>query len=85
LLIDGPDVEIIAGSSRDQDRRVGAGTYIAKLDKGRIIYQCSPDLNPVLQKRFLANALGWLATRATTETKRPPQPSRRPSGFVDPP
>jgi len=60
LLVDGPNVEIIAGYSRDHDRRIGAGTFATKLGKGKVLYQRVPELHPVLQARFLANAVAWL-------------------------
>ena len=61
LLVDGPNVEIVVAYSRDHDRRIGAGTFITRLGKGRIVYHRVPDLHPVLQRRFLANALDFLA------------------------
>ena len=60
LLVDGPGVEIIAGYSRDHDRNIGAGTFSCKLIAGRVLYQRVPELHPVLQARFLMNALKWL-------------------------
>jgi hypothetical protein len=60
LLVSGDNVEIIAAYSRDHDRRIGAGTFATKLGRGKVLYQRVPDLHPVLQQRFLANALGWL-------------------------
>ena len=60
LLVDGPNVEIIAAYSRDHDRRIGAGTFTTKLGSGRVVYQRVPAMHPVLQQRFLANALRWL-------------------------
>ncbi|HEY5054974.1 MAG TPA: glycoside hydrolase [Acidobacteriaceae bacterium] len=65
LLIDrapgGAEVEIITGYSRDHDRQIGAGTFATKLGKGEVLYQRVPELHPVLEQRFLANALVWLA------------------------
>jgi hypothetical protein len=60
LLVDGNSVEVIVGYSRDHDRRVGAGTFTAKLGKGKLIFHRVPELHPVLQQTFLANALRWL-------------------------
>lgn len=60
LLVDGPNVEIIAAYSRDHDRRIGAGTFTTKLGRGKVVYQRVPAMHPVLQRRFLANALRWL-------------------------
>jgi beta-galactosidase len=66
LLIDqargGAPVEILVAYSRDHDRRIGAGTFTTKLGAGRVLYHRTPDFHPVLQQRFLANALRWLTT-----------------------
>jgi beta-galactosidase len=62
LLVDGPNVEIIAAYSRDHDRNVGAGTFTTRLGNTKILYHRIPDMHPVLQQRFLANALRWLTT-----------------------
>ena len=62
LLVEGKDVEIIVGYSRDHDRNFGAGTFTTKLGKGKVLYQRVPELHPVLQQRFLANALQWLTS-----------------------
>jgi hypothetical protein len=62
LLVDGPNVEIVVGYSRDHDRRVGAGTFTSKLGKGKLLYHRVPGMHPVLQRRFLANALQWLTS-----------------------
>ena len=66
LLIDkhpnGAAVEIIAAYSRDHDRNIGAGTFTTRLGKGKLLYQRIPELQPVLQQRFLANALDWLTS-----------------------
>jgi hypothetical protein len=60
LLVDGPNVEIIAAYSRDHDRRIGAGTFTTKLGAGKVLYHRVPEMHPVLQQRFLANTLRWL-------------------------
>jgi hypothetical protein len=60
LLVDGPGVEIVAAYSRDHDRRIGAGTFTAKLGRGKVLYHRVPEMQPVMQARFLANALRWL-------------------------
>jgi len=62
LLVDGPGVEIIAAYSRDHDRNIGAGTFTTSLGKGKILYHRCPDFHPVLQQRFVANAISWLTT-----------------------
>ena len=58
----GAEIEIIAAYSRDHDRRIGAGTFTTKLGVGKILYHRVPEMHPVLQQRFLANALRWLTT-----------------------
>jgi beta-galactosidase len=60
LLIDGAGVEIVAAYSRDHDRKVGAGTFTARLGSTKVLYHRVPELQPVMQQRFLANALAWL-------------------------
>jgi hypothetical protein len=60
LLIDGANVEIVAAYSRDHDRNVGAGTFTTRLGQTKVLYHRVPELQPVLQQRFLANALAWL-------------------------
>ena len=66
LIVDrapsGGEVDIIVGYSRDHDRRLGAGTFTTSLGKGKIVYHRCPDFHPVLQQRFLANALRYLTT-----------------------
>ena len=62
LLVSGENVEIVVGYSRDHDRRIGAGTFTTRLGNGKILYQRVPELHPVLQQRFLANALRWLTS-----------------------
>jgi beta-galactosidase len=59
---DGPDIDIIVAYSRDHDRNIGAGTFTTKLGNTKILYHRVPDLHPVLQQRFLANALAWLSS-----------------------
>ena len=60
LLIDGAHVEIVAAYSRDHDRNVGAGTFTTRVGTTKVLYHRVPELQPVLQQRFLANALAWL-------------------------
>jgi hypothetical protein len=58
----GAEVEIVAAYSRDHDRRIGAGTFTTRLGMGKVLYHRVPEMQPVLQARFLANALRWLAS-----------------------
>jgi hypothetical protein len=66
LVIDrapgGAEVEIVAAYSRDHSRVIGAGTFTAKLGAGKVLYQRVPEMQPVMQARFLANALRWLVS-----------------------
>jgi hypothetical protein len=59
-LIEGQSVEIIAAYSRDHDRKIGAGTFTAKLNGTPIVMHQITDMQPVLHRRFLANSLAWL-------------------------
>jgi hypothetical protein len=56
------EVEIVAAYSRDHDRRIGAGTFTTRLGAGKLVYHRVPEMQPVLQARFLANALRWLTS-----------------------
>ena len=64
LVIDrapgGAEVEIVAAYSRDHSRLIGAGTFTTKLGAGKVLYHRVPEMQPVMQARFLANALKWL-------------------------
>jgi hypothetical protein len=53
-------VEVFAGYSRDHDRRIGAGTFTARLGSGKLLFHRVPDFTTPMQLRFLSNALGWL-------------------------
>jgi hypothetical protein len=66
LLVDrapgGAEVEIVAAYSRDHSRLIGAGTFTTKLGAGKILYHRVPEMHPVMQARFLHNALRWLTS-----------------------
>jgi hypothetical protein len=62
LIVDGPNVEIIVAYSRDHDRKIGAGTFTTRLGGTKVLYHRTPEFHPVLQQRFLANALHWLTS-----------------------
>jgi hypothetical protein len=61
LLVDGDEVEILAAYSRDHDRKNGAATLIARKDGMRVLVHRLPDMVAPLQRRFLENAVHWLA------------------------
>jgi hypothetical protein len=39
---------------------VGAGTIVTRLGKGKVLFHRVPQMQPIMQQRFLANALLWL-------------------------
>jgi hypothetical protein len=61
LIVDGEGVEVVAGYSRDHDRRNGAATLIARHAGMRVAVHRMPDMVAPLQRRFLENAVRWLA------------------------
>jgi hypothetical protein len=62
LLVSGPGVEIVSAYSRDHSRQIGAGDVVARLGKGTIVFHIVPRMNPVFQKRWMANALRFLGS-----------------------
>jgi beta-galactosidase len=71
MLLEGKDLEVAAGYSRDHDRNIGAGIFAARCGKGRIVVCTVPGLisamrgratgiHPVIGKRLLLNALKYL-------------------------
>jgi hypothetical protein len=61
LLVDGADVEVIAAYSRDHDRQNGAASLIARKGAMRVLVHRLPDMVAPLQRRWLSNAVDWLA------------------------
>jgi hypothetical protein len=61
LLIEGEGLEVIAAYSRDHDRHNGAASFIARKDAMRVLVHRLPDMVAPLQRRWLANAVDWLA------------------------
>lgn len=61
LLVEGEGVEIVAAYSRDHDRRNGAATLIARAHGMHAVVHRMPDMVQPLQRRFLENAVRWLA------------------------
>jgi beta-galactosidase len=59
--VDGEGVQIVAGFGRDHDRHLGAGTFTAKLGSTPLVLHQILGMHPALQRRFLANALRYLA------------------------
>jgi hypothetical protein len=61
LLIEGTGVEVIAAYSRDHDRQNGAASFVARKGAMRVLVHRLPDMAGPLQRRWLANAVDWLA------------------------
>jgi hypothetical protein len=61
LLVDGAGVEVIAAYSRDHDRHNGAASLIARKDTMRVLVHRLPEMVAPLQRRWLSNAVDWLA------------------------
>ncbi len=62
-LVDGDGVEIVAAYARDHGREIGAGTFLASKGLARVVMHRITDMHPVLLRRFLANAMLFLARR----------------------
>jgi hypothetical protein len=60
LLIDGKNIEVAAAYSRDHDRNIGAATFTAPLGRGKIVYHLMPAMQPIVQRRWMTNALDYL-------------------------
>ena len=63
LLVDGPDLEVIAAYSRDHDRNIGAATLTAKLGQGTILIQTIRGMHPVMLERWMSNAIAFLTKK----------------------
>jgi hypothetical protein len=59
-MVEGEKVETVAAYNRDHDRRYGAGTFCVRAGQRRLVMHRIAGMNPVLQQRFVANALHWL-------------------------
>ena len=62
LMVDGPGVDVIAGFGRDHDTKLGAATFSAHLQQGRILFQAVRGMQPLLRERFIVNAARMLCT-----------------------
>jgi hypothetical protein len=61
LIIDGNGIEVVAAYSRDHDRRLGAASFTVKKGGMKLLVHRMPDMAQALQKRWLINAVRWLA------------------------
>lgn len=62
-LVEGSGVEVVAAYARDHDRKIGAGTLLARAGEGRVVLHRITEMHPVFERRFVANALKFLAER----------------------
>ena len=62
LLVDGPNVEIIAAYSRDHDRNIGAGTFTTKLGTTKVIYHRVPESIPSSSNASSPTPSTWLTS-----------------------
>lgn len=74
LLLDGDRVEVFAGYGRDHDRNIGAASFTASIDQGKILWHSLPGMvsglsepgrgmQPVLLKRLLKNSINFLVEK----------------------
>lgn len=61
ILATGDDVQWATAFSRDHSRKIGAGDVIAKYGKGQILFHAVPRMTPPFQRRWLENAIRFLA------------------------
>ena len=64
IMATGPGVEWVTAYGRDHNRTIGAGDVIAKLGKGRILFHIVPRMNTPFQRKWLSNAITYLAASA---------------------
>jgi hypothetical protein len=62
LLVDGPNVDVIAAYSRDHDRQIGAAIFTTKLGKGTIVFDTIPGMQPLMRQRLLENEIHFALT-----------------------
>lgn len=61
LVVAGAGVEVVTGYGRDHGRRLGASDFVAHLGRGRLLFHLLPPPNEPLRRRWLTNALNFLA------------------------
>jgi beta-galactosidase len=62
LMVEGPGVDVFAGFGRDHDTKLGAATFTAQLQQGRILFQAIRGMQPLVYERFIVNAARSLCT-----------------------
>jgi hypothetical protein len=63
IIATGDGVEWVTAYSRDHSRLIGAGDVVARLGKGRIVFHIVPRMNTPFQRKWLSNALAYLAPK----------------------
>jgi beta-galactosidase len=63
IVATGPGIEWVTAFSRDHSRVIGAGDVLVKFGKGRILLHVVPRMNTPFQRKWLSNALLYLANR----------------------
>ena len=61
LIVDGDGIDVVAAYSRDHDRRLGAASFTVEKGGMKLLFHRMPDMATALQKRWLINAVRWLA------------------------
>ncbi len=69
LVIDGAGVDVFVGYGRDHDRRVGAGTFTAKLGRGKLLFQRVPISPAPCSSDFCATPLRGFAHDGAAEPR----------------
>jgi hypothetical protein len=61
LIVSGDGIEIIAAYSRDQDRRIGAGTFTWSDHGRKLLFHRITEMHAVFHRRLLSNGIQYLA------------------------
>ncbi len=61
IVATAPGIEWVTAYSRDHSRVIGAGDVLVKFGKGRILLHIVPRMNTPFQRKWLSNALAYLA------------------------
>jgi beta-galactosidase len=67
MVVDGRDVQIFTGYSRDHSRTIGAGDFSVRYGLGTIVVHCVPSMNDAFELRWLDNTIGYLAEPVQTK------------------
>lgn len=67
VMVDGANVDVVAGYGRDHDAHIGCATFTTKLGSTPIVFQAMPGFQTVIEQRMLANAIGYLTSSDTRQ------------------